>query len=239
MSLLFANFRARLRQASSHVSWLDVKLGVRVLAKYPGLSTVSVLGMAMAIAIGSTVFGWVAAVLDPSLPLDGGDRIVAVQTVRADVSGKLEQQVLHDFAMWRTELTTVRDLGAFALGDHNLILGDEVTDVVSVAAMSAAGFRVPRVPPLLGRPLLEDDERAGAPPALVIGYNEWQRYFDGDRGIIGRAVRLGATTYSVVGVMPQDFRFPRNQGFWIPLGLDESNYAPGDGPPIEVFWPPL
>jgi len=218
---------------------LDFKLGVRMAAKYPGLSLVSVLGMAVAIAIGALVFGWAAAMLDPTLPLEGGDRIVAVQTDRADTPGDFDQHVLHDFAVWRTALTTVRDLGAFQLGDRNLIVerggDDAVTDVVAVAEMSAAGFRVARVPPVLGRPLVDDDERAGAPPVLVIGKREWQRYFAGDPSVIGRTVQLGGTVYTVVGVMPEDFRFPRNDGFWVPLRLDESQYAIGAGPPIQVF----
>ncbi|HEY9450445.1 MAG TPA: ABC transporter permease, partial [Gemmatimonadaceae bacterium] len=214
---------------------LDFKLGVRMAAKYPGLSLVSVLGMAVAIAIGALVFGWVAAMLDPTLPLEGGDRIVAVQTDRADTPGDFDQHVLHDFVVWRIALTTVRDLGAFQLVDRNLMVEDEVTDVVEVAEMSASGFRVGRVPPLLGRPLVDDDERVGGPPVLVIGEREWKRYFGGDPNIIGQTVRLGGTVHTVVGVMPEDFRFPRNDGFWVPLRLDASEYAIGAGPPIQVF----
>lgn len=220
-------------------SALDVRLGLRMLAKYPGLSAVSVLGMAVAIAIGALVFGWAAAMLDPTLPLEDGDRIVAVQIDRADAPGDVDRQVLHDFVVWRTALTTVRDLGAFQLGDRNLIAdgggAGGVTDVVAVAEMSAAGFRVGRVPPLLGRPLFDDDERMGGPPVLVIGAREWQRYFAGDPNIVGRTVRLGQTVHTVVGVMPEDFRFPRNHGFWVPLRLDASQYEVGAGPPIQVF----
>ncbi|HET7584915.1 MAG TPA: ABC transporter permease [Gemmatimonadaceae bacterium] len=218
---------------------LDFKLGVRMAAKYPGLSLVSVLGMAAAIAVGALVFGWAAAMLDPALPLDGGDRIIAVQTDRADAPGDVDQRVLHDFVVWRTALTTVRDLGAFRLSDRNLIVeggGDDgVTDVVAVAEMSAAGFRVGRVRPLKGRPLVDDDERMGGAPVLVIGEREWRRYFGGDPNVIGRTVRLGGTVHTVVGVMPDDFRFPRNHGFWIPLRLDASDYPIGAGPPIQVF----
>lgn len=214
---------------------LDFKLGFRMVAKYPGLSLVSVLGMAVAIAIGALVFGWVAAMLNPTLPLAAGDRIIAVQTDRADTPGDFDQHVLHDFVVWRNALTTVRDLGAFQLVNRNLVIDDEVTDVVEVAEMSASGFRVGRVPPLLGRPLVDDDERVGGPPVLVIGEREWKRYLGGDPNIIGRTVRLGGTVHTVVGVMPEDFRFPRNDGFWVPLRLDASQYAIGAGPPIQVF----
>ncbi|HEY7566058.1 MAG TPA: permease prefix domain 2-containing transporter, partial [Gemmatimonadaceae bacterium] len=89
-------------------SAVDVRLAVRMLAKYPVLSGVSMFGMAVAIAIGATVFGLVTAVLNPTMPIEDGDRIVAVQTNRADVPGDIDRQVLHDFVAWRTELTRVR-----------------------------------------------------------------------------------------------------------------------------------
>jgi predicted permease len=216
-------------------SAVDLRLAVRMLAKYPVLSGVSVIGMAVAIAIGASVFGFVAAVLDPTLPLEGGDRIVAVQTNRADVPGDIDRQVLHDFVAWRAELTRVRDLGAFRLDDRDLIIANQVTGVIPVAEMSASGFRVGHARPVLGRPLVEDDERADRPPVLAIGQREWQRYFASDPNIIGRTVRLGETAYTVVGVMADDFRFPYYHGFWVPFRLDASKYEPGGGPSIQVF----
>jgi hypothetical protein len=82
---------------------------------------------------------------------------------------------------------------------------------------------------------VDDDERMGGPSVVVIGEREWQRYFAGDPNVIGRTVRLGGTVHTVVGVMPEDFRFPRNHGFWVPLRLDASQYQIGAGPPIQVF----
>ena len=227
-----AHERFRARVAPSAV---DVRLAIRMLVKYPVLSGVSVIGMAVAIAIGASVFGMVDAALDPTLPLEGGDRLIAVQTDRADAPGTMDRQVLHDFVVWRSELTSVRDLGAFQLYDRNLIVGNEVAGVLPVAEMSASGFRVVRMPPLLGRPLLDDDEREGRPPVLVMGRREWQRHFAGDPNILGQTVRLGETAYTVVGVMPDEFRFPRNHGFWVPLRLDASRYEFGAGPRIQVF----
>jgi putative ABC transport system permease protein len=234
-ALLASERRAHERRVRLNVSWLDVKLGVRMVAKYPGLSLVSVLGMAVAIAIGAGVFGTISAMLDPTLPLPGGDRIVAVQNKRADRPGSPNHQVLHDLVAWRSELTMVRDLGAFRRTSRNLIIDGRGTDLVRIAEMSAAGFRVARIPPLLGRPLQDEDEHAGAPPVLVIGHREWQRRFDADPDIIGRTVRLGETVHTVVGVMPEGFRFPVNHGFWVPLRLDATRYEFGGGSSINVF----
>jgi len=218
------------------VSRLDVKLGLRMLAKYPGLSLVSVIGMMVAIAIAAGGFAAVDALMNASIPLPEGDRIVAVQYSNLEhAQGSAEMRTAHDFAEWRTQLRTIRDFAAFGEESRNLVLAGEGTDLVTVARMTASGFRVAQVAPVLGRPLLDDDERPGAPPVVVIGYDEWQRRFHGDASIIGRHLRLGSELHTVVGVMPEGFRFPVNHQFWAPLQLDLTAYGRIDGPAIRMF----
>ncbi len=70
---------------------------------------------------------------------------------------------------------------------------------------------------------------------LVIGHDEWRRNFGADRGIVGREVRLGGTPYTVVGVMPEGFRFPYNHGYWTALRSGRALLAPGQGPRVTIF----
>lgn len=233
--LLAGHCRSERRRTSLRVSWLDVKLGFRMLVKYPGLSLVSVFGMAVAIAVGAGAFAFIQAMMEPGLPLEDGDRIIAIQNIRTDESGNPERRVLHDFVMWRDELKSVRELGAFRIDRRNLVMDNGNTDLVQVAEMSAAGFRVARVPALIGRTLLEEDERVGGEPVVVIAEEEWQRRFGGDPGIVGAAIRLGETVHTVVGVMPAGFRFPLNDRYWTPLRLDPADWAHGTGPSLQVF----
>lgn len=214
---------------------LDLKLGARMLAKHPGLSVVSVLGMAVAIAIGSAAFTAISAFLDPTLPLPEGERVISLQNDDARSPSNPDRQVLRDFALWRARLTRVRDLGAYTADSRTLVPPNGSPELVSVAYITASGFRVARVAPVLGRTLLDEDEREGAPPVLVIAYEEWQRRFGGDSGIVGRTVRLGSTTSTVVGVMPPGFRFPVNHRYWAPLRLDPADYEPGGGPELYLF----
>ncbi len=78
---------------------LDLKLGVRMLAKYPGLSLVAVVGMAVAIAIGAGAFTFISAVTSPALPLHEGERVVSIQNTNAKDGGSPDRQALHDFAL--------------------------------------------------------------------------------------------------------------------------------------------
>jgi predicted permease len=201
------------RRTLWRISWLDVKLGLRMFVKYPGLSLVSVIGMAVAIAIGAGYFTVLGTWLDSSLPLPEGERIVSIRKIGG---GGMDNASGAEFLQLRDELRTVRDLGTFRTERRNLV-ADGSIDVVEVAAMTASGFRVARIPPALGRVLTDEDEKPGAASALVIGFDEWQRRFGGDPGILGRTLRLDDTVYTIVGVMPQGFGFPINFKYWAPL----------------------
>ena len=216
------------------ISWLDVKLGLRMLAKYPGLSIVSIIGMSVAIAIGAVAFGVISTIMDPTLPLDEGDRLVSIRNWDTR-SNSPNARALHDFLAWQSDLKSVSELGAFRTESRTLRVDDGTRHVVEVAEITASGFRIARVAPVMGRPLLEEDERASATPVVVISHDEWQTRFGRDPMILGRPLRLGSTTHIVVGVMPEGFRFPINHRYWTPLRLDAARYEPGSGPAISVF----
>ena len=220
-----------------NVSWLDLKLGIRMLAKYPGLSAVAVIGLALAIAIGATYFGILGAVLDSTLPVDDGDRAVAIltRTVAGPETGGRAGLSPHDFLEWRTGLRSITELGAFREDSRNLVTANGRTYLVRLAAITASGFRLMRVPPLLGRTLHDEDERPHAPPVVVIGYDEWRGRFNADPHLVGSAVHLDGTTYTVVGVMPEGFAFPVRHHYWVPLRLTAADTSPAAEPSLQVF----
>ena len=202
-------------------SWPDIKLSLRLLIRNPGLTVVSTVGIAVGIAITAGMFGFFHANFDPTLPLDEGDRIVALENW--DIAKNNEnRQSLHDFVTWRDQMTSVVEISAFRTIAATMQAGDRLPETVRIAAMSASGFRVARVPALLGRFLTPDDEREAAPPVVVIGYDVWQSRFGQDQSVIGQQVRLGSTQYTIVGVMPEGFAFPVNHQYWIPLRANPS-----------------
>jgi predicted permease len=212
---------------------VDARLGIRMLLKYPGLAVVGGLGMAVAIAIGAVFDASLGAASSP-IPLDGGDRIVALEVWDTRVNDQ-EGRLLHDYAAWREGLRSVESLGAYVATSRNLIVPGGSPEPVRLAEMTASGFGIADVPPLLGRPLVAGDEAAGAPPVVVLGHEIWKSRFGGDPGVVGRELRLGTTVHTVVGVMPEGFGFPLNQRLWVPLRLDPSDYAPREGPVIQAF----
>ena len=239
MALALARSRARRgrhRPSSdgAPISWLDFKLGFRMLVKYPVLTLVGALAMAFAIWMGAATFELVTQVVTPSLPLADGDRVVGLRLWDAERS-RPERRVAHDFGTWRAQLRTVQELGAFRQVERNLVTDDGRGEPVTAVEISAVAFRVTRVPPLLGRALVDADELPGAPSVAVIGHALWQARFGGDPRVVGRTVRLGGARSTVVGVMPEGYAFPVAHELWVPLRVTPSAHEPREGPGLQLF----
>ena len=218
---------------TSAFSRLDFILAWRMLLRYPGLSFVGVFSIAVGIAIAAGAYAIASTMTNPTVPLDEGDRVVSLMNWDVSTSNR-DQRMAHDFTVWRS-MTSIDDLSITRTVQRNLIRAGRQTEVVTVAEISAAAFRVARVSALRGRFLLPEDEVPGAPDTVVIGYDEWVRRFDADPEIVGRSVQLGSTAYAIVGVMPDGFVFPLHHSYWIPWRIDASAYEPRSGPSVNVF----
>ncbi len=127
------------------VGWaMELKLGVRMLVRYPGLTLVGVLAMAFAIVVGVGTFEIVQRATKPVLPLPDGERIVGFNYWDRVAYGQ-ESPTPYDFLTWREGLRAVEDIGGFRLLQRNLAMGEETGAPVEVAEISAAAFLVTRV----------------------------------------------------------------------------------------------
>jgi predicted permease len=215
--------------------WLDVKLGLRMLRKSWGLTLIGGLAMTIVIAVALVAFAVVEVQFRPTLPLEEGDRVVALQTWDARAHRR-HPTSLRDLELWTEGLRSVEDVGAFQtvvlpLSSAGPSSPPGPRELVQVAQMSASGFRLARVAPLHGRPLVDEDEHAGAEPVVVIGAELWHSRLGGDPGVLGRQLYLGGIAHTVVGIMPEPFAFPVNHHLWVPLRADASEPTAllGDG----------
>ncbi len=197
--------------------WLDAKLGLRMLRRSWGLTLVGGLAIAVTIGLGASMFTIWDTFAGTRLPLDQGDRVVAIQPFDKAAQRVHRETPLPDFRRWRETLKSVEHVSAMRPIVPAVIARDGADDSVAAAEMTASGFQLARVQPLLGRPLIEDDEREGAEPVAVIGYQLWKEGFSSDPAVLGQRIQIGDTLHIVVGVMPGGFRFPMNQRLWIPL----------------------
>lgn len=225
-------WRARWQPSGLRFSWIDVKLGLRMLVRYPGLTGVAVFALAIGIPVGLAPAQFVNAIEAP-LPVDEGDRIQLlrywnVATARADST------MFDEFRRWSETLTTFEALGASRTANYNL--GSETSGVSSVAGaeVTASTFAILRAQPLLGRTLVQADEVVGAPSVAVLGHDLWQARFAGDSAVVGRTVHIGGVPHTVVGVMPEEFLFPVRQQLWLPL-REQLTGEPRQGLPLAIF----
>jgi putative ABC transport system permease protein len=213
---------------------IDMKLGLRMLVKYPGVSIIGTLGMALAIALGVFGFRVVDLMFGWSLSLPDGDRIVTIASVDPS-TGRRDRRIIQEVHLWRHELRSIRDVGAYRTMQRDVRIPGGTRMRMPVAEMSAAGFRVAGTASELGRTLIDDDERPGAPPVVVIGHGLWLEQFSSDSGVIGQTIRVDATHHTIVGVMPEGFAFPYAHRIWVPFVLDAVRAAAWDGPVPRVF----
>ena len=213
---------------------MDLKLGGRMLVKYPGLTIVGGLAMAFAIWVGIVIFQVVSLFTNPTLPVSEGARLVEIRSI--DVAANVQEgKVLHDFLEWQQSLRSLTDVGAWRDSSRNLVVAAGDARPVNVAEMSVSGFRVADGEPLMGRVLVEADEHPAAPAVAVIGYDVWRTRFGSDPNVLGRDVQLGKEHATVVGVMREGFEFPVSHDVWLPLKTAVLEQKPRSGPAITVF----
>lgn len=212
----------------------DLKLGTRMLRKYPGLTAVALFALSLAIGAGAAYLEFINDLMHGTLPFADADRIVGIQTWNTETRER-EQRVSADFAAWRESLHSMQSLAAYRAFAPNVISDDGHAEPARGVQITATAFTIARVPALHGRVLLADDERPGAAPVAVIGYELWRRQFAMDPAVVGRSVRLGNERYTIVGVMPEGFGLPVSHSLWVPLRIADGMYRRGDGPATRVF----
>ena len=209
-------------------SWIDVKLGLRMLRKHPALTLVAVFALAIGIPVGLLPLHILDSFNRP-LPVEDGDDIVMVRNW--DLAGwRPGAPPRPDLVEWRKELASFEDLGIVRTGPYNVISEDGRAAPVSGAEVTASVFSILRVPPLLGRPLNEADEVIGAPNVVVIGFDLWRSRLAGDPHVVGSTIRIGRVPHTVVGVMPKGFLFPFRDHLWLPPRHDVLESRPGERP---------
>lgn len=207
---------------------------VRSLIRSPGLSALAVVALALGIGLSATMFSIVYGALYRGLPFEDADRIVHLEKSNPSAGIESMEASIHDFTEWREQQGAFTDLAAFYTGTVNL-RGTERAIRFDGGFMSPNAFDLLGVQPALGRSFRPEDGRPQAPLVVLLGDHVWKGRFDADPGVVGRTVTVNGETATVIGVMPEGFRFPVLQDVWVPLRLDPLALERGEGQSLEVF----
>ena len=207
----------------------DMKYGLRMLAKAPGFTAVAVLTLALGIGVNTAIFSAVNGILLKPLPYIHSSQLV---TIDAHKTWKFADRYVQGTValssdVWQAVQKTTPAIEGLALYEYgNLtISGDEAPEEIAAVRVSGDFFPLLGVRPLAGRPILAGDMQPGAMPVAVASYALWRERWGGDTRAIGRKIVLGQRTYTLIGVMPQEFDFGlyfEPKGVWVPNVVDSG-----------------
>jgi putative ABC transport system permease protein len=195
----------------------DLRFAARLLLKDRRFTLPAVLALALGIGMNGTMFTIVNAMIR-GLPIDSPERIMSVHA--RDGAGRWRGFGVSylDFRDFQTATKTFAGLAAFS--QSSATLGDEgrAVERVSAAYVSANAFQLLGERPILGRDFVPQDDQPGASAVVILGSRIWTTRYNADPRVVGRRVRVNGIPSTVVGVMPDGFRFPVVSDMWQPQG---------------------
>jgi putative ABC transport system permease protein len=200
----------------------DLRYGVRRLAANPGFTTIAVLTLALGIGANTAIFSVLRSVLLRPLPYGEPERIAMVWN---SWEGWEETWLSEPEVMdYRAGAPSIEQLAAYSTGNAN-ITGDGEPERVASANLTANIFAALGVRTIAGRGFVEEEDRPGADPVVVLSYDLWQRRYGGD-AVLGRTLRINGQPRTVIGVLapgvrlPLEFEAERPAEIWVPLQLN-------------------
>ncbi|MGH9929524.1 MAG: ABC transporter permease [Pyrinomonadaceae bacterium] len=215
------------------VFWRDTIYGLRVMRQSPGFITIAILALALGVGANTAIFSVVNAILLHPINYENPDRLMMVWEKSAKRGFGEFPTSLPNFTDLRTNNKSFEDLGAFADSNFNLTGGDQPERVIGIRT-SASLLTLIGSRPLIGRLFLAGEDQPQASRVLILSHHLWQRSFGANQNLVGKTVALNGESYTVIGVMPPDFKFPPSfsatvassqyamphADLWVPLSSD-------------------
>src|SRR4051812_8980128 len=195
----------------------DLRYAVRTLLASPGFTIVAALCLSLGIGVNGTIFSVVDGVLLQPYPYPEADRIVVVNSANPKQDITRASVSYPDFKDWRDGAASFASLAAFQGRSLTISDGTSEPERYAGAAVSSTLFGLLGTPPALGRDFGPDDDRSGAEPVVLLSDDVWRRRYSADPSTIGRSISVNGRPHTVIGVMPEGFRFPETQRLWVPL----------------------
>ena len=203
----------------------DLNHSIRSLIRHPAFTAVAVITLTLAIGVNTTIFSVVNAVLLKALPFREPQQLVSVH--RAPTATGLPGIAGYQYLAWKDHNTTFDDLAAFTDNNFNLT-GNGEPERISCAQVTSSLFTTLGVQPVRGRFFLPEEDKPGANKVAVVSEAFWQRRYGRDEAILQSTLTLDNKPYAIVGVVPNNFRFPGEFDVWLPLTLDPVKEFQGD-----------
>ena len=197
--------------------WEDVRFAGRLLLKDKWFTLVAAVALALGIGVNATVFTFVNTVLIRGLPVPYPDRTMAVDSTDRVRNRNMGVSFL-DFRDLRDSTRTFELMGAFNGALANVSDEGQPPERFNGSHVSSISFQIMGQRPILGRDFMPEDDRPGGPAVVILGHGVWMNRYGSSPSVIGRSIRVNDVPTTVIGVMPENFKFPFNTDLWLPLG---------------------
>ena len=202
----------------------DVRYGVRMLLKNPGVTLVAIITLAFGIGANTAIFSGVSAFLFRPLSVPNATELIRPLEITEDRE-VTDEMSYPDYLDYRNQSTSFTGLAAEDMVQA-AIDSENQNDVIWGQVVSANYFDVLNVTPALGRGFLQDEDKTiGANAVVVLSHSFWQRRLDSDPNIVGKVVQLNNRAYQVIGIAPEKFigtKFALALDFWVPISMTED-----------------
>lgn len=179
--------------------WQDLRYGVRMLLKKPGFTLVAIATLALGIGANTAIFSVVNGVLLKPLPYHQPEQLIRLfESSQSQPKFPMAQGNFQDY---RAQNSTLSGLALYTRRDQELSQDDKPEQLAALG-ITAGYFELLGVQPLLGREFRREDELPESSPSVILSHALWQRRFNSDSGIIGKAVTLSGRPHTIIGVMP-------------------------------------
>ncbi len=197
----------------------DIRYGVRVLLKGRAVTAIAVLALTLGIGANTAIFSVINAVLIKPLPYPQPDRVVRIY----EKSAKFDQMSISypNFLDWQKQSQTLEAISVFRYQGFN-VTGAQGPERIQGRMISASFFSVLGVQPVIGRSILPEEDRPGGALSVVVSYALWQRRFGGDPNLTGKPIIINGKDYTIVGIMPANFRFYSTSDLFVPVGTQDD-----------------
>jgi putative ABC transport system permease protein len=198
----------------------DCRYGFRQLRKNPGATVVMVFTLALAIGAATAIFSVVYGVLLHPLPYADANRIMAIFEVNSE--GRWAHLADPNFDDFREQNRSFRAIAKYNENTASVSGASQATRT-TVASVSPDFLKVFGVQPIFGRDFSASDARKGAAPVVLVGSGFWRQYLGSTRDLSQSHLKIDGALYSVIGVLPAEFRFPSDVDLWLPADLCGEN----------------
>jgi putative ABC transport system permease protein len=180
----------------------DARFAIRLLRKSPSFTAVAVLTLALGIGANSAVFSIVNGVLLHPLPFANADRLVMVG--EKDDDGKSGTTSYLTYEDWKSRSHSFEDLTLYRQWQPTLMAPGEPEQLIGLRVANNY-FRTLGIGIAAGRDFTSGDDKPATRYVVILSHGLWQRRFKADPGIVGRAINLSGTTFTIAGVLPANY----------------------------------